>query len=117
VKRDLNLLRKILLAVESHPNGPWSDAKMLGDHPREQVDYHIGLLDSAGLVDATNGDPGWAIFGLTWSGHEFLDLARDPVRWDATLSYATHRAGGTNFSIIREILHRKASARVTSNDF
>ena len=87
MKRDLDLARNILLAIENNENATGPDWKPLTipGYSQEQVSYHIMLLDEAGLIEAekltTFDGFKWEYERLTWQGHEFLDSARDENLW------------------------------------
>jgi hypothetical protein len=67
VKRDIDLLRRILLDLESG-----SSVHDAGEDP-QTLDYHIQLLHDAGLIVADELVPGqWWPERITWAGHEFL---------------------------------------------
>ena|SRR6478672_5051655 len=87
MKRDMDLIRDILLKVEADPtlNGSrfetFEDSAFEG-HPNQEVAYHIDLLFEAGFVEGFGSmDPMPAISRLTWLGHEFLNDVRDPGIW------------------------------------
>ncbi len=91
MKRDLNLIREILLEVESCANYRGADTGTIkaGVIPPDIIQYHIGLLVDAGLIDETIRSsvnpqfmPHFNV-NLTWSGHEFLDNARNDSIWEA----------------------------------
>ena len=76
MRRNLQLILKILEAVEALPADPkrgWSPFS-LKDFPEEEVLYHARLCTQAGFVKA--GSPPY-IRELTWAGHEKLDELRN----------------------------------------
>ena len=85
MKRDMDLIRQILLAVEAESQG-LIDSK----YSKEQVAQHVALLQEAGFVNAAiarnhvNHPTAFVIHDLTWSGHEFLDAMRDDTLWNKT---------------------------------
>jgi uncharacterized protein DUF2513 len=87
MKRDLELIRKMLLTIEEADSG-WapSDLKLDG-YTDAQIGYHAHLLIDAGLAHGddvtTMGSeaPEGKITSLTWAGHEFVEAARDEGRW------------------------------------
>lgn len=93
MKRDLDLIREILLSIESYEPERIGFIQIIspkgfsGTEPQNA--YHIRMLIDAGIVDA-NGRPTmslqYAINGLTMEGHDFLDAIRDASIWDATKS-------------------------------
>ena len=85
MKRDLDLIKEILLEIEKKDDtSPIMNLSIKG-YDQVLVDYH--LLDQAGLIDAEIArvganeiyDP--IILEITWNGHEFLDAARNETVW------------------------------------
>ena len=87
MKRDMDLIREMLLAIEAHEHGFAPPLEIEG-HTQEEIGYHSVLLGEAGLaevVDMTttqDKSPDAAIIRLTWAGHEFLDSARKDETWN-----------------------------------
>ena len=87
MKRDMDLVRAILLTIEGEPRGFAPEIEISG-YTQEQINYHAILLGEAGLAkvfDMTaHGDksPQAKITQLTWAGYEFLDSARENKRWN-----------------------------------
>ncbi len=80
MKRDWDLVREILLKVESDT----TDNEVLTpssfpDEKKREVAYHVELLVEADLIDGRviktmhSGPAEFIVMRLTWSGHEFLD--------------------------------------------
>ena len=120
MKRDLNLIREILLRIEAKENRSAALALEVAGYTEGEVDYNLDLLLHEGLV---NGDGEWtfgnkyyvSINGLTWSGHDFLDSIREDAVWEAAAQKAQNSghklanltidvAKGIATSIIRERL-------------
>jgi len=84
MQRDIDLIRSILLDLEARGSyTDWLDVDVEAYSP-EQVDYHLELLIEAGFVvvpasgrELSRRHP----LRLTWDGHEFLDAARNDMRW------------------------------------
>jgi len=92
MKRDMDLIRDLLLFVESEPGFdgnhgfvPNVPSEVGSTHSTKEISYHLDLLMKEGFL---SGMPRLAktpiISGLTWKGHEFLDDIRDPSIWDKT---------------------------------
>ncbi len=108
MKRDMDLARKILFAVEAcdDPWGPNVDLKIEG-YSDQAVSCHVKILAEAGLIEADDvsemgpdGFKWWAKF-LTWQGHEFLEAARDDIRWNKTKKLVSEKAGGLMFEVLK----------------
>lgn len=90
MKRDLDLIRSLLIHFEEKCSPPGivdTSQAIIGGYSPYEISYHVGLLVDAGLI--TTGDsrvfgqiPSYAVKGLTWAGHEFLDASRDPKNWE-----------------------------------
>jgi Hypothetical protein (DUF2513) len=105
MRRDLNAMRQILLALES--------SRPLDGLTPDEIGHHTALLEKAGLIDPS---PVGDSYSLSWSGSEFVELARDEAIWTSVLTIVQNRVGGTPFSIVKETLFRRASAKVASAD-
>jgi hypothetical protein len=109
MQRNMDLVRMILLRLESSPSG-WAPNDLgIKSFPRDQIGYHSHIMLQEGLIeghDITNtGSKGPEVLptGLTWKGHEFLDLARDQDRWNRAKAVVA-RIGGAPISVWMKVL-------------
>lgn len=110
VKRDMDFVRDILLAIEQDPNldgtggYQFDDPADLGltDRSLEELAYHLTLLIEAGLVVGKTTMHLPIIYRLTWQGHEFLSDVRDPAVWRRTKEGA-NAAGNAGIQFIWEL--------------
>jgi hypothetical protein len=110
MKRDMDLGRKILFAIEECQD-PWGprDFEIEG-YSNQEISYHIKMLCQAGLIEAEDcssmGPDGysWDAGPLTWEGHEFLEAARDNNRWEATKKIIREKGGGLVFETLKATL-------------
>ena len=88
MKLDKELVREILLQVEAGTDPMGMIDLTIPDHEREEIAYHVQILDEAGFLEAINlttmGGYDWRPKRLTYDGHEFLDTIRDPEAWRFT---------------------------------
>ena len=115
MKRDLDLVRSILLEIENHDSAlPNQDFRIEGYSP-EEVTYNALLLHEAGYIKGiiSKSQYGNSIYPsqLTWKGHEFLDEARDKTVWKKAKEVA-NKSGSTSLSIFKTILTRVAASQV-----
>ena len=105
MKRDMNLIRSLLLETEGEEPKP-----DLSQYSEDQQVYHYALLIEAGLVDGTivqdsNGYPtATSVIRLKWAGHEFLDAARDEESWQRATKTVAKAGGAFTISILTEML-------------
>jgi len=114
MKRDLNLIRTILLAIEANPAG----RPILGfdapGHSVEEIREHVQLLDDAGFIDANiltggMGEPtGFLVTRMTWSGQEFLAHAKNDTIWKKVLSQAEAKGMSASMAVINGLLEAAA---------
>lgn len=109
MKRDMDLIRKILLALED-----WSEYSLPArtinyqlekdGYSQEVVSYHVWLLADAELVVTTpeQEDDWWFPVYLTWSGHEFLEAIKDDNRWNK-VKKAMNGAGGFVYEVGKQV--------------
>src|SRR5262245_3475075 len=106
MQRDMDLVRLLLLDIEK-------DARHDGRHQfnlkpsfqgytPELTAYHFQMLVDDGMV---KGDVrhGYALScgGMTFKGHELLDVIRDPEIWKQTKS-AAQKAGGLTLDLLKD---------------
>jgi Hypothetical protein (DUF2513) len=88
MQRNMDLVRMILLRMEADPSGRAPNDLGIRSYERDQVGYHAHIMAQEGLIEAIevtgfeSTGPEVIPTGLTWKGHEFLDLARDQERWN-----------------------------------
>ena len=97
MRRDSDLIRAILLAVEADDRCEVLKLPDISGYPDEAVYFHARLLVEKGFLrthfpDRTGSQP-WVCIRLSWEGYDFLDNVRDPAVWRA-VKRAAAKAGG-----------------------
>lgn len=116
MRRDMDLLRAILLAVEENPDPYELVTPKIEEHDELEVCHHIALLADAGLVTARDrsaiGVYYWSAGHLTWAGHEFLDLVRNDALWDEIKRRVHEASDGLAFSELLEEARHEVRRRI-----
>lgn len=113
MKRDLNLIRNILLEVESAE--PEDQVRLdrfeekYADRLNE-VSAHVHLLHDAGYLKATisqelspAGPRQFFIQKIEWEGYEYLDAVRDDGIWAKTQEKLKSVGGATTLEIAKAV--------------
>lgn len=100
MKRDADLVRDILLSVEADHSGIKSEIT-----DQDIINHHLHLMIEGGLLSGQEINEGqWQIYGLTWAGHELIDLIGDEVRWSAIKQKLNRKT--CSFEIIKKIARK-----------
>ena len=111
MKRDMDLIRALLLEIESWPPGARVPSTRIAIEPYtdEQIRYHANLLQVAGLIGGVlavhnaSGERPAIIGHLTWHGHEFVDATRSDAVWTAVEKRAELVGGSINMELLTEL--------------
>lgn len=108
LKRDMDLIRDLLLKIEAAPQKPsWKALTPKGDDAEsERILDHLKLIEEAGLTKSVIVSlQGFRLpneIELTWSGHDFLDAVRDPEIWRKTKEGA-ELAKSFTFDLLKDL--------------
>lgn len=109
MKRDLDLVRSILIYVEKAEDEVDAEDLVTDSWPFATVAYHIRLMAHHGLVDLSddtrdmNGEMlSLTVSGLTWDGQDYLDAIRDPKVWAKVKKTVKEAIGSTTFEVVRQ---------------
>ena len=112
MKRDFDLVRKLLLFFEDKPNDEAVQVPPIEGYPELEIKYHLVLLHEAGLLRCetvtSQSTPDRVIyvipFGLTWQGHEFLDASRDETLWKKVTTEIKEQGLAVTFAVLQALL-------------
>jgi hypothetical protein len=115
MKRDMELIRKILFAIEEqYVDVALYDLEIEG-YDQKTIAYHCRILHDANFISDYNaefaGDElcSFGIGSLTWEGHEFLDKIRSDTVWNKTKT--TMKEQGLPFAL--DVIKNVASAVIS----
>ena len=85
MKRDSDLIRAILLAIEADDRCEVLKLPEIEGFSDEAVHFHARLLVEKGFLRTyfpdRSGQQPWVCIRLTWEGYDFLEAIRDPLVW------------------------------------
>lgn len=109
MKKDMDLIRKILLQIEEE----YIDVALynfsIDGYDMETVAYHCALLFDGGYIAdykgqyASNKLYAFGVSRLTWQGHEFLDTIRNNDVWSKTKVVLKEKALPLGFEMVSEV--------------
>lgn len=119
MKRDLDLVRKILIYFEEKENDQMERDVELEGYESSLISYHLLIMDEAGLLRCersySKATPDRVIkvypFSLTWKGHEFLSAAKNEGLWNRAKSILLKQTGILSFELLKELLVSLAKDR------
>ena len=118
MKRDIDLIRTILLSMEANEHGFAGTSPAIEGHSEEQIGYHVYLMGQAGLIttaDATclsDQSPNAIPLSITWAGHDFLDSVKDETLWKKAKTIVLKPAAGVAFDVLVEWVKAEAKQRL-----
>jgi len=113
MKRDMDLARAILIALEETDSANKMQQFSIAGTSEETLSYHIKLRHQAGLIEAHDGSGvnefKWYPISLTWDGHEFIEVAKNDTIWKKVASRLVEKTGGLSFAVLKKLLTENAS--------
>jgi Hypothetical protein (DUF2513) len=110
MKRDMELVRKILLEIENHESGYAPMNIAIAGYTEEQIRYHAFIMMEAGLIegikrtDLSSPSPQAIPRSLTWQCHEFIDTARNDTLWSKAMNIVQDKGGSISISVLSQLL-------------
>jgi len=104
MKRDMDLVRNILLSIADKNQTPSQD-----EIENDELQYHLWIMQEAGLINYfsrfdTEGGSAKNSLELTWQGNEFLEAARNESNWKKAKEVTLKKAGSISFEVIKTVL-------------
>jgi hypothetical protein len=119
MKRDMDLIRSILLWIESQPEGHNTGWELsVPGYSADEVSYHVHLMGQAGLLvvepSTSIGSkvPAAIPVSITWDRCDFLAATKDDTVWAKARAKVIAPAGGVAFKLLLEWLMAEGKARL-----
>ncbi|MCH4157668.1 MAG: DUF2513 domain-containing protein [Acidaminococcaceae bacterium] len=114
MKRDLELIRKILIAVEKADgyvafDGTPDIAEAIGEADLSNVGYQVSLLSDCNYLEVSKmallglDYYNYTIFRLTSAGCDYLDSVRDPGIWAKTKTKLESVGGSVSLDVVKDV--------------
>ena len=117
MKRDLDLVRQLMLQIEALPAAPPVQYRM-SEIEDPVLLAHLEMLIEAGLVSGrisrsqgARGDV-ISVSGLTWQGHEWVEMVRSQSLWNDVKSAVLDGGGVLTFELTKAMAAKLLRARL-----
>jgi hypothetical protein len=113
MKRDIDLIRFILLNVESD-----GEIAVPAGHTAEEIADHVQQLIEGGFSRRTCSEKSprnsvWRCYhSITSKGHDFVDATRNHSFWMKTKAYVTKSLPGWTLTVIKEVAERALKGEI-----
>jgi len=122
MQRDMELIRKILFAIEDKYIDTWlhSSQIQIDGYEMKAIGYHCAILYDAGLIYDYKGNyysdelQWFAVGRLTWDGHELLDKIKSDTVWNKTKETITKKGIPFVLDAVKEIATAITSSMIQS---
>jgi hypothetical protein len=108
MKRDFDLIRQILFALEDEEEYEPFRKFSLEGVPEPKLQYHLKIMGEARLIDVedlgTSDGPDWHVKSLTWNGQDFLEKSRNETCWKQAKQTILEKGGALTLDILTQIL-------------
>lgn len=117
MKRDFELVRKILSETNDLPAAKGGFTLEIEGYEKAVVDEHIELLIEAGLVSGkvirgTEEIVCAYVTRLTWYGHDFFAATSDKPLWQKAKKLLLDQGGAITFDLLFAWIKKEASERI-----
>lgn len=114
MKRDLKLVRDILIDVEANPPNQiiqdfrydGVDSLIIAEHVRLLID--AGYLEGEVIRQFGTSQFAYVVTGMTWQGHEFLANAKNDTVWKKVVADAEAKGSSISMSVLDGLLTKAA---------
>ena len=119
MKRDIELIRKLLFYFEEKPDDHIEECPPIDGFSDIEIKYHLLLMDEAGflrcereITQSSSRVIKVYPFSLTWKGHEFLETAKNTTIWNRAKNMCLDKSGSLSFEVLKALLLNLAKESV-----
>jgi hypothetical protein len=118
MKRNMDLVRKILFKIEEHEHGYAEQNLSIDGFTAEQIGYHIWLmgkdrlLETVELVNSASDSPVARAISLLPAGHDFVDNARSDTTWAEAKKKVESVGGSVSLALLSQVLQSIVKAHL-----
>lgn len=118
MKRDMDLVRRILLALDAYEHGFAPQGFTIAGYDQEVIGHHVWLMAQGHLLEAAvttaMGDQSPVAIPLTvtWTGHDFLDAVRNETVWSKVKTQLKDHAIALPFTLLQELALKTLAAHI-----
>lgn len=117
MKRDMELVRKILLTIEAETPNDFGGITKIEGYDDTVAGHHVKWLEGGGFIEAAlsqhSDGISWVAIDLTWKGHEFLENARNDTVWKRVVGQIRDKGGSLSLAVIESMLTKAATDFMT----
>lgn len=108
MKRDMELIRKILMELEKRSFEEMSKEVVIPGYDQKTISFHLWLLVDARLISAVDmsstNEISFIPDNITWDGYEFLELAKNNTVWEKAIRAIKDKGPGIPFEILKLVM-------------
>lgn len=118
MKRNMDLIRKILVKIEDTVDNAIVYNPEIEGYSNEQISYHCSILYEGGYISKYGSLEGsgeiedFGVGRLTWEGHDLLDKIRSETVWKKTKDTITNQGLPMIVDVVKDISTSIISAMV-----
>jgi len=109
MKRDMDLVRKILLEMEKDGFESHMELEIEG-YSAKEINVHLEMMNNAGLIDARDisslGGFKFRPIKINWQGRDFIDAARNDNIWQKAKSFIKKQGVGLSLDVLIPLLKK-----------
>jgi hypothetical protein len=116
MKRDMDLVRQILMTIEDHEHGYAPETIEVPGYTEEVIGFHLLLMGEAGLLKVVESSvfgahtPDAVVERITWAGYEFLANARNETVWNRVKGIVVAKGGSVSFEVLKFLVVETAKS-------